>query len=361
MESILQNLRDGIDSIDDEIIALLQRRLDFVRKIGELKHKSKTSIYRPEREREILSRLEKLAKDKGLHNIDRAIIEAIFYEIFAISRNLEMPQKVAFLGPNGSYTHQAAESMFGPLSSYLAISTISAVFDSLRNHHAKYAVIPLENNTNGMVGETIDNLAKHDFKIINEIAMPIHHSLASKADSIGDIKRIYSKDIAFGQCTKFLLHYNLNHIEHVSVGSTSYAASLASSEPSSAAICSNIAAKIHRVPILFENIEDYAYNQTRFIVVSDFHNQKGINNKTSVFVVIKNFQKPGALFELLMDFKEENINITKIDSRPVSDNDVFKSGFYMDFKGHRDDENVARIFDKRKDEIKWLGSYPSLD
>ncbi len=360
IDMTLQALRKCIDAVDSEIIQLLDKRLSYVQQVGHLKVKNNASIYRPDREREIIQNLVKIAQDKQLHNLNKPIIEAIFYEIFAIARNIETPQKIAFLGPIGSYTHQAAENRFGPLSAYLPLTTISAVFEALQRGNAKYGVIPLENNTNGMVGETIDNLAKHNFKIINEIILPIHHSFATKESNLSTIKKIYSKDIAFGQCSNFLQHYQLHEIEHIAVGSTALGAKLASDECNAAAICSEIAAKIYNIPIMFANIENHCTNQTRFVIISDFTNQKGQNDKTSIFVSIKDFAKSGALFALLQDFTDEAINITKIDSRPIHNDGTFHSGFYMDFYGHRDDECVQRIFTKRKDEIKWLGSYPAF-
>ncbi len=357
----LEKLRKHIDKIDSDLVDLLHKRLEYVQQIGHLKVKNKANIYRPDREREIIDKLIKYAKKHDLHNINKSIIEAVFYEIFAIARNIETPQKIAFLGPIGSYTHQAAENRFGPLSTYLPLTTIKAVFEALQNGNAKYGVIPLENNTNGMVGETIDNLAQYNFKIINEVVLPIHHSFATKANSILDIKKIYSKDIAFGQCSNFLQFNQLNDIEHVSVSSTALGAKFASDDNNSAVICSEIAAKIYNIPIMFANIQNHHTNKTRFVIISDFTNQKGSNDKTSIFVSSKDFAKAGALFELLKDFKDENINITKIDSRPVQSDGVYHSGFYMDFYGHKDDDNVKRVFNKRFNEIKWLGSYPSFN
>lgn len=360
IEQELQTLRQYIDSVDKEIIFLLDKRLSYVQQVGHLKIKNNANIYRPDREKEIIENLFNIAQKNKLKNLSKPIIEAIFYEIFAIARNIETPQKIAFLGPIGSYTHQAAENRFGPLSSYLSLTTISAVFEALKRGNAKYGVIPLENNTNGMVGETIDNLAKHNFKIINEIILPIHHSFATKEKHIHNIKKIYSKDIAFGQCSNFLQHYQLHEIEHIFVSSTAFGAKLASNENGSAAICSEIATKLYNLPIMFANIENHCTNQTRFVIISDFTNEKGQNDKTSIFVSMKDFGKVGALFALLQDFKDESINITKIDSRPIHSEESFHSGFYMDFYGHKDDAGIKRIFDKRRDEIKWLGSYPAF-
>lgn len=352
IEDRLNALREQIDKIDDKVLSLLEERMGVVKEVGNLKHKSGGSIYRPDREKEILNRLNAKADI-----LSPGAIEAIFLEIFAISRNLELPERVAYLGPEGSYTHQAAESRFGAVSDYLSMNNISGVFQTLSAGRCKYAVVPLENNIEGIVGETLDNLAKSDLKIVAEIVMPIHHALASMSDSTASIERIYSKDIAFNQCKHFLSDYKLENVEKIPVESTAKAAKLASSDPKSAAICSHIAAKLYGVPTLFENIEDTESNKTRFIILSDFKNQKSTNDKTSIFAKIKHSTEAGALFNFLKDFDELKINMTKIESRPVSDSRDFSFWFFIEFEGHIDDENIKELFLRRGEEIKWLGSY----
>lgn len=359
LDSILKSFRDEIDIVDKELVSLLSKRLELVKKIGDAKNKTKAPIYRPEREQEIITSLDEFAKQNNLSHINKKSIEAIFYEIFAISRNLEMPHKVAFLGPIGSYTHLAAQNRFGFLSTYLPLKSISSVFSSIECGNARYGVIPLENNTNGIVGESIDLLVKSKLKIINEIVLPIHLSFASTLESLEDIKHIYSKDIAFGQCSDFLSNYNLLECEQICVSSTANAAQLAKQNKNSAAICSTIAAKLYSLPILYENIEKNLQNKTRFIIISDFKNNKSDINKTSIFAKIKDFNKPGALYKLIDDFNKVGINLTKIDSRPFRDGSNFEFGFYIDFIGHIDDLNVQEIFNKRADELTWLGSYPA--
>ena len=357
----LQNLRTQIDTIDEKILKLLESRLSIVAKIGKNKLKNNANIYRPEREREIIKRL----SSHNLKYLNTNAIEAIYHEIFAISRNLELPQKVGYLGPLGSYTHQAAAQRFGALSEYMPINTISAVFKTLQNNQAKYAVVPIENNTNGIVGETIDNLANSNLKIIAEIILPIHHSFASLCEHLSEIKRIYSKDIAFGQCDNFLNAHNLLHLEQIALESTAKAAQLAKADKQGAAICSSIAAKIYELPIMFSNVQNYSDNKTRFVIISDFANAKSGNDKTSIFATLKGFKKSGTLLRFLQDFEDAKINLTKIDSRPVrfstSKGGDFSSGFYIDFDGHRDDEKISKILSKWKKEVKWLGSYPKMD
>ncbi len=346
----LQQLRAEIDSIDDQILELLNKRMEIVKRVGELKNSTGAPIYRPEREIEILNRLK--SKNKG--PLTPNAIEAIFLEIFAVSRNLERPERVAYLGPEGSFTHQAAESRFGATSEYLPIHSISAVFKAVEAGRAKYGVVPIENSIDGVVGETLDLLGKSDLKIVAETYMPIHHSFASLEEHLQNIKKIYSKDIAFGQCRNFLNDHFLDDVELIPVESTAKAAKMAAEEPGSAAICSTIAAKLYNLPILFENIEDIHSNKTRFIVLSDFKNQKSGFDKTSILA--KLHDRPGALVHFLEDFDKAKINLTKIESRPAEDKD-FNYWFYIDFDGHIDDENVQEVLQKHIHEIKWLGSY----
>ena len=347
----LKQLRKEIDLIDNEILSLLNKRMEIVKKVGELKNNTDTPIYRPEREREIINRLTKLSKEQnGI--LGEEEIEAIFLEIFAISRTLERKERIAFLGPIGTYTHQAAESRFGANARYLPLLNIEAVFKAVSNKESKYGVVPIENNTEGVVGITLDSLKKYGVKIVSEICLDIHHSFASYQDDIMKIKRIYSHPQGYNQCINFLETHGLLDIEFVPTESTAKAAQLASKDKESAAICSKIAAKLYNVPLLFEKIEDNMANRTRFIIISDFKTEKSGNDKTSV--IAKTSHKSGALFELLKKFKEKNINLLKIESRPNKD-DTFNTWFYIDFEGHIDDEKVKEIIESEK--MIWLGSY----
>ncbi|NWF66886.1 MAG: prephenate dehydratase [Campylobacterales bacterium] len=349
--SQLVDLRNEIDLIDNTILELLNKRMGVVKRVGELKHTTNQPIYRPERERDILNRLKLL--NKGL--LSESAIDAIFLEIFAVSRNLERVENVAYLGPEGSFTHQAAESRFGANSEYLSMKSISAVFKTLESKRAKFGVLPIENSSDGIVGETLDLLGESDLKIVAELQMPIHHSLGTTCQHLSEIKKIYSKDIAFGQCRNFLSDYNLENVELIPIESTAKAAKMASIEPNSAAICSSIAAKLFNLPVLFNNIEDNTNNTTRFVIISDFKTEKSGNDKTSILAKITD--KPGGLVEFLKDFQDLKINLTKIESRPAKDSKTFNYWFYIDFIGHVDDENVKMVLEKHKNDIKWLGSY----
>lgn len=352
----LDKLRKEIDNCDNELLEILNKRMEVVKKIGDLKKANKTVIYRPEREKDIIDRLS--AKSRGL--LKRPAIEAIFLEIFAISRNLELPERIAYLGPEGSFTHQAAESRFGAMSEYMPISSIASVFESVDTGRARFGVIPIENNQEGVVAETIDRLGQTDLKIAAEIALSIHFAFGTKEESLAGIKRIYSKDIAFKQCRNFLSEsFNGNKPELIPVNSTSKAAQMAAEESGSAALCPHIAARLNNLPILFDNVEDSEDNFTRFLIVSkDFVNGRSGNDKTSILA--KTADKPGSLVRLLQDFYDEQVNLSKIESRPAKKGKNFKYWFFIDIDGHFEDPSVAKLLEKHKKDLKWLGSYVKM-
>jgi len=357
----LDDCRDAIDSIDNEMLVLLNKRMHIVERVGEIKNDTGGAIYRPEREKAIIDRLTKISlKSNGLLN--SSAIEAIYLEVFAVSRNLELPERIAYLGPEGSFTHQAAESRFGAMSDYLSLNSIETVFKTLESKRAKFGVVPIENSRDGIVGETLDLLAKSSVKIVAELYMPIHVSFATKAQKIEDITKIYSKDKGFGQCREFLSEHGFNDIELIPVESTAKAAILAADDESAAAICSHIAAKLYGVPTMFENIEDEHDNATRFVILSDFKNAISGDDKTSILVRLNDAVEAGALVHFLQDFDAEKINLSKIESRPSKDKDGgFDYWFYIDFFGHIDEEKIQNVLAKHEGEVTWLGSYVKGD
>jgi len=346
----LEELRKKLDEIDDKLLDLYNERLEIVHKVGEVKNKTNAPIYRPEREKEILDRLKKRNKEKGGLLSDEAI-EALFLELIAVSRSYERAEIVAFLGPEASYTHQAAEARFGALGNYMPIASIKGVFREVANGVAKFGVVPIENSFNGMVNDTISCLSDYDLKIVAEVVLDIQHVLASTQDDIKKIKRIYSKDIAFGQCSEFLEDLGLDGVEQIAVESTAKAAKMAKEDAEGAAICSDIAAKLYKVPVLFKSIENKGENKTRFLIVSDFENAPSGQDKTTILAKLPN--RPGALVDFLLDFKEHNIDLTKIKSHIVGGVSIF----FLEFKGHKNDKDIQAIFNKHKDSIKFLGSY----
>lgn len=349
-ESGLNEIRNKLDGIDNKLLELLNERMELVHQVGAIKAQSGGAIYRPEREKSIIDRLDSLNKDqKGLLN--RSAIEALFLEIFAISRNLELPENIGYLGPKGSFTHQAAESRFGAMSSYVSISSIKGIFKELKSKKIKYGVVPIENSSNGIVNDTINGFTNFDSKIVAEVVLNIHHTLATTCDKIEDIKKIYSKDIAFDQCRRFLNNYGLDEVELIPVESTTKAAKLAVVEKNSAAICAHVAAKLYNLPILFENIEDKDNNKTRFFILSDFENAPSGNDKTSLLAKFPDEQ--GVLVKFLNDLNDAKINLTKIKSHIIEGDSIF----FIDFDGHKDDDNIKKVLEKHKSSVKVLGSY----
>ena len=351
----LESLRNGIDALDDQLLDLLNQRMELVRKVGEVKRSANTVIYRPEREKQILDRLHN--QNSGLLN--RSAIEAIFLEIFAVSRNLELPERVAYLGPEGSFTHQAAESRFGAMSAYMALPTIRSVFESVETGRVRFGVVPIENNQEGVVSEAIDLLLEKDLRIAAEAQIPVHFTFATQAENLADITHIYSKDIAFRQCSRFLSDsFDGMKAEFVPVESTSKAAKMAAQNPKTAALCSHIAAKLFDVPVLFDNIEDSDLNRTRFLILAkDFVNQPSGQDKTTLIARLPNTESPGVLADFLQEFSKRQINITKIESRPLRNGATFQYWFLLECEGHANEPQLQDILNHHTADVKLLGSY----
>lgn len=343
----LDKLRVKIDAIDDELLKLYNERMELVHQVGELKNTTGTPIYRPEREQAILTRL----KSQNEGRLTNEAIDALFLEMFAVARNLELPEGVAFLGPEASFTHQAAESKFGEMSAYIPIGSIEGVFRAVDKGIAKFGVIPIENSSNGIVSETINCLDEYDLKIIAEVMIDVHFSFATLCEDYKEITKVYSKDIAFGQCREFLQDLGLDDVELVPVESTAKAAKMAAKDPTAAALCPSIAAKLYNLPIRFDNVEDNAHNRTRFFIISNFENAISGNDKTSILARLPN--KPGALVHFLNRFEKAQVNLTKIKSHIVGGNSIF----FIEFYGHKDEEKIKAILDDLEGDIKILGSY----
>jgi chorismate mutase / prephenate dehydratase len=351
----LEDLRKEIDQIDDQLLILLNQRMKWVQSVGEVKNKTKSLIYRPEREKQIIERL--YSKNAGPLNEDA--IEAIFLEIFAAARNIELPERIAYLGPEGSFTHQAAESRFGAMSEYMTLPTIKSVFEAVDTGRARFGVIPIENNQEGIVYETVDLLYESQVNIAAELKIPVHFALATECENPAKIKRIYSKDIAFRQCRAFLNKYfEQTEPEEIQVESTSKAAKLASQDPEAAAICSEIAAKLFRLPVLFNNIEDNSQNRTRFFILcKNFENQPSGNDKTTFIATLPKTDETGILADFLQDIKNADINLTKIESRPYKGDEDFNFWFFIEANGYHKSEGFKKILVKHGSSIKLLGSY----
>lgn len=353
MEEKIDELREKIDQIDEKLIKLLNERAELVKQIAELKEKEKKSFFDPSREKKIIERL--IRKNKGI--LKPEDVKLLMESIFKIYRGMFKKIKVAYLGPEGTFTHLAALKKFGEKVEYIPVKTIDEVFREVEKLRADYGVVPIENSIEGIVTHTLDVFLESDLKIISEISLEIHQYLLSKEKKIEKIKKLYSHPQALAQCKNWI-NENLPDVEIYETESTISAVKRVIKEKNSAAIASEVASSMYNLNILAERIEDFRENITRFLVIGNEFAEKTGNDKTSILFSIKD--RVGALHDILLPFKKEKINLTKIESRP-SKKKAWEYVFFVDFIGHKDEENVKRALEEVEKQtvfLKILGSYP---
>ncbi|MDP8212511.1 MAG: prephenate dehydratase [Candidatus Zapsychrus exili] len=348
----LEELRKKINEIDKKIVSLINDRAGVSLAIGKDKIENNKSIYAPNREKEVLDGV------KALNNgpIGDDALEAVYREIMSGSLSLEKQLQIAYLGTEGSFTHMAANKKFGSQVSYGSCSSILEVFQKVEHGECDYGVVPIENSVEGAVTHTFDLLVDSELKICAQTTLKIEHNLLSK-ENLKDIKTIYSNPQVFGQCRNWL-STNMPDVGQIWVASTTEAAQKVAKQRYSAAIASSMAARVYEVPIIKANIQDVAHNRTRFFIISKQDVPTTGDDKTSILFSIKD--KVGALHDMLMPFSNNGINLTKIESRP-SKKRAWDYYFFVDFKGHREDENVKKALEQLEVMCKYLkvvGSYP---
>lgn len=351
----LEPIRHKIDEIDQQIIALLNERLVLAGRIGRVKRENGAEIYVPQREEEVFQRVAKA----NAGPLPEKAIRAIYREIMSAAISLEKKTVIGYLGPEATYTHQAAMSKFGACIDYQALTTIENVFSAVEKGEADYGVIPIENSTEGAVIHSLDMLVESELKIVAQVYLEINHNLLSQS-SLEEIETVYSKDQALGQCRQWLQR-RLPRAELCDVASTTSAVKIAKKDPKAAAIAAALASEIYDVPIVAQNIQDIAENITRFLVIgkSSSGPVSDGRNKTSIVVSIND--EVGALQRSIAPFSSRGINLTKIESRP-SRKKPWDYYFFMDVVGHYDEPGVQEaLAEVRKycPFVKWLGSYPS--
>lgn len=347
--------RRAIDALDKKIINLLNKRANISKKIGSVKRKLNKSIYAPDREKEILGNIKKINKGP----VSNESLVSIYREIMSSSFSLEKPLVIAYLGPKATFTNLAALHKFGPKVSYNACESITEVFLDVERGNSDYGVVPIENSIEGAVTHTLDMFMDSDLKICAEIILDISHNLLGKS-KIDKVKRTYSNPQVFGQC-RIWLQVNLPRTELIEVSSTTKAAQIASQEKNSACIASTLAAKVYGLKIIAKEIEDSPHNITRFLVISQNEIPRSSDDKTSIMFSIKD--KVGALHDILIPFKKNKINLTKIESRP-SKRKAWDYYFYLDLSGHQSEAKVKKALKELEVKckfIKVLGSYPKHD
>tara|TARA_B100002019_G_scaffold273946_1_gene270451 strand:- start:288 stop:1352 length:1065 start_codon:yes stop_codon:yes gene_type:complete len=350
----LDKLRHQIDNLDEKIVRLLNERIKIVQKIGKTKKNSGDEIYVPARERAVFEKITKLndgpLPDESAH--------AIYREIMSAALALETDMKISYLGPEATFTHQAARSKFGASVEYVPAGTISDVFYSVQNRSADYGVVPIENSTEGAVTHTFDQFAKMPLKICAEIYLPISLMLLSNYN-LKDLKVIYSKQEVFGQCRNWI-EKHVPNVELVSVESTTKAVTLAIREENSASIAGISASELYGIDIIAKNIQDIHGNSTRFLVIGHNYGDSSGNDKTSLVLGVKH--EAGSLYRILSVFKNKDINLSKIESRP-SRNKAWEYYFFVDVDGHVDDSPLGDAVEELKKEcitLTILGSYPKV-
>ena len=351
----LKKLRNKIDNIDGHIVKLLNDRAQVTLEIGQEKLKNKKGIYAPDREKQVLTRIKSISR--GV--MPKSGLEAVYREIMSSSLSLEKSLRIAYLGPEASFTNLAAIKKFGSQVEYISCENISEVFARVDSNDCDYGVVPIENSIEGAVTHTFDMLVDSDLKICSQVLLEISHNLLSKSN-LGQIREIYSNPQVFGQCRHWLMQ-NLPKVGLIDVSSTTKAAQIASKKKYSAAIASELAAKIYGLKILKRNIQDVAHNITRFLVLSNADVPVTGKDRTSIVFSIKD--KVGALHAMLGPFRENKINLTKIESRP-SKRKAWDYYFFVDFEGHRLDRNAQKALKKLDGMCKFLkvlGSYPVLE
>ncbi|MDR2644915.1 MAG: prephenate dehydratase [Endomicrobium sp.] len=355
MSSKLRETRKSIDKVDREIAKLLDKRgklaLDIARAKNNRDFRAGSLVYVPSREKEVLKNI---TSSKSIFGEEA--LKNIYTEIISACRNLETPTKVSFLGPWATFSHQAAINNFGSLGYFIPADTPLEVLSEVESGRADFGVVPVENSNEGSVNVTLDMLVESDIKICAEISLKIEQCFLVK-DPKAEILRIYSHTHALAQCRSWIAkHYP--DAELIPVSSTAEAAKKVSKEDFSAAIASEVAAKIYDLYILQKGVQDTRENFTRFFVIGKVSTEPSGKDKTSLVFIVKD--KVGALYEALEIFEKSNVNLTKIESRPTKKK-VWKYMFFVDFKGHVKDQNIVKAIkslERKSVFVKSLGSYP---
>ena len=354
----LLEIRQRIDALDTKILELLTERAKCAELVGEVKREAgETDIcfYRPEREAHILRRMMKInqgpLKDQQITRIYRSIISSCL--------GLEQSLRIAYLGPEGSYTQAAAQKHFGDGVKMLSLSTIAQVFREVEVGTVDYGVVPIENSTEGVVSHTLDLFVQSSLKICGEIHLPIHHSLLCQSELLtyAEVKIIYAHQQSLAQC-RMWLDENVPHAERIAISSNSEGARKIQTKPNAAAIAGQVAAEFYKLHTLQENIEDNPNNTTRFLVIGNQNVTESGDDKTTLLISAKN--KSGALYRLLQPLKDYGLDMTRIESRPSKDT-LWEYLFFMDIEGHVDNETVQAACAKLEQEadlVRILGSYP---
>ena len=350
----LEKYRKEIDAVDTQLLSLLLKRQKIAKGIGEIKRDLGREVFDPARESNILNNL--MSKADGL--LTRDMIRHIFNEIISASRTVQAPMSVSFLGPETTFSHQAAICMFGHSVSLRVAPTIDDVFDLIEKGICKKGVVPIENSYEGSVNRTLDLFYRYDLKISAEIFLRIRHYLLSKQNSIKKIKRLYSHPMAIAQCRQWIKNH-MPDVEIKEVQSTAHAAGMAVKDHEAGALGSRLSAMTYDLNTLEKNIEDSPDNVTRFLAIGKTEVSATGNDKTSFMFLLKH--RPGALHDALGALARRGINMSRIESRPTKIQS-WEYLFFVDIDGHISDKKINDALREMEEScvvLKRLGSYPA--
>ena len=352
-EKTIGGIRERIDAIDASILSLLHERIELAREIGRCKGKNKLDTWDPARERQIFARLAELNQGR----FPQESLFSIFREIISTCRASQKPAAVAFLGPEGTFSHLAGIEYFGHSVAFRPAETIEDVFIEVERGRAAFGVVPVENSIEGAVTSTLDGFMNHGVMICGELKLPIRHNLVNRSGRMDDVKTVVSHAQPLAQCRQWLKK-NLPGVPTKAVFSTAQAAQMAGEDETVAAIASLLAVKTYGLQTVVSGIEDHGGNTTRFLVIGEKSPQPSGADRTSLLVGL--VDRPGALYEALAVLAGHGVNLTRIESRPVKG----KPGnylFFLDMLGHIDDPEIGRgceALRAKAAQFKWLGSYP---
>jgi chorismate mutase/prephenate dehydratase len=351
MADKLKQIRKQIDALDGRLLNLLSTRARLAQRIGGLKT---GAIYRPEREAQVVRGM--LAKNRG--PLPDSALVRLYTEIMSACRSLEDSMTVAYLGPQGTFSQEAAAKHFGGVATLESCATIDEVFRQVETGGCGYGVVPVENSTEGAIGRTLDLLLSTPAKICGEVMLPIRQCLMSRSGALKGIRKVYSHAQSLAQCQQWLGRH-LPSVERVAVVSNAEAARLAARERRAAAIGPKSAAALYGLKLLARNIEDQSKNTTRFLVIAESDAAPSGKDKTSLIMSARNV--PGAVHALLAPLARNRVSMTRLESRPARAG-LWEYVFYVDVEGHQQDANVARALAELKRKasfLKNLGSYPA--
>lgn len=351
MSDKLKYIRSRIDALDERLVKLLSARARLAQHIGSLKQ---GSVYRPEREAQVLRHVTQINPGPLL---DRALAR-VFTEIMSACRALEDSVTVAYLGPQGTFSQEAALKHFGSGAPAVPCASIDEVFRQVETGAVGFGVVPVENSTEGAIGRTLDLLLTTPAKVCGEVMLPVRQCLLGKAKKRADIRRIYSHTQSLAQCQQWLGR-NLPHAERIAVVSNAEAAQLAAKDRYAAAIASRTAAALYGLNLIARNIEDEPRNTTRFLVVAGQDAAPSGRDKTSLILSTRNV--PGAIHDLLKPLAANQVSMTRLESRPARTG-LWEYVFYVDIEGHQQHANVAKALaeiERKASFLKNLGSYPA--